>query len=432
MAIYRNHLFFVFFSLVAMFCLPTSSSGQESNGLTILLESCLQNNPELKASYHRWKASESAIVYKTAIADPMVNFRQNIEPVQTRTGEQKQTLTLSQMLPFPGKQKTAIRLHHQLAQNDKLLYEIKLRDLISEIKTSYAELWFLSRSTEITAANAIIIEFLAAEATANTSSASMIPVLRAQSQLAQTANDQINYSELLEAEKARLTALTGLQRLDAKWFAMLPEYKIVANEKELVEQALINRTEIVAAENSQKIAATKRRLAHFDNKPDFTIGYSKNFTGNRPDLGNVYLKDEGIDSYGFFVQMNLPVWGNKNRSRIKEAREKQAEADAQTAAEKDKTRSSFLKLWYNMTNRRRLHQLYSQTILPQAKTAADTAQSTFTTDKSKFSDYLEAMTTVYAVKIAALRAEADYFISASELEKWVGTPFEIHSEENWK
>ncbi|MBU1107997.1 MAG: TolC family protein [Candidatus Riflebacteria bacterium] len=432
MATYRNQLFFALFALFVLFCRPAALFSQESNGLTILLESCLQKNPELSATYHRWKAAESAIIHKTALADPVVNFRQNIEPVQTRTGEQKQTLTISQMLPFPGKQKAAIRLNHQLSQNEKLLYEMKLRDLVSEIKKSYAEIWFLQHATETTEANAKIVEFLAAEATANTSSASMLPVLRAQSQLAQSANDQINYSELLESEKARLIALTGLQTLDSQWFTMLPQHKIASDEKELIEQALVNRTEIAVAENSQKIAATKLRLAHFDNKPDFTIGYSKNYTGNRPDLGNMYLKDEGKDSYGFFVQMNLPVWGSKNRSRTKEAREKQSEADALLTAEKDKTRVSFIKLWYSMANRKRLHQLYSQTILPQAQTAADTAQSTFTADKSKFSDYLEAMTTVYAIKIAALRAEADYFISASELEKWIGTPFEIQSEETLK
>lgn len=426
MAIYRKYLFSAIFVFL---CLLTSLHAEQPNGLAIMLENCLQNNPELRSVFHRWKTTSAAIVYKTALADPVVNFRQNIEPVQTRTGTQDQVLTISQMLPFPGKQAAAIRLNQQMADNERLLYEIKLRDLIVEIKKSYAEIWFLNRAIEVTEANTRIVEFLAGEASANTSSASLLPVLRAQSQLAQAANDQISYTELLESEKARLKALTGLQNLETSWFATLPEFKISDNNEELMELALASRTEIIAAENTKKIAATRRRLAAFENRPDFVVGYSLNKTGDRPDIGNMYLKDEGKDSYGFFVQMNLPIWGEKNRSRIDEARQKQAEADAMLDAEKVKTRASFFKLWYGMTNRRRLHQLYAQTILPQAQNAADTAQSTFTSDKNRFSDYLEAMITVYAVKIAALRAEADYFISASELEKWVGSPFELQSEE---
>ncbi|PKL46394.1 MAG: hypothetical protein CVV42_16535 [Candidatus Riflebacteria bacterium HGW-Riflebacteria-2] len=429
MAIWRNYLIF---TLVTLICLPMALYSQESNGLSILLENCLRNNPELGAAYHRWKATSAAGIHKTDLADPVVNFRQNIEPVQTRTGEQNQMLTISQMLPFPGKQRTAIRLNQQISEGDKLLYEIKLRDTITEIKKSYAEIWFLSKALEVTEANARIVEFLAKEATANTASVALLSVLRAQSQLAQTANDQINYAELLESEKARLIALTGLQTLEPQWFVTLPEFNIPDSSEDLMELALASRSEISAAENSKKIAKTKLRLAGFDNKPDFVIGYSQNITGDRPDLGNVYLKDEGKDSYGFFVQMNLPIWDNKNRNRIREAREKQREANSLVEAEKIRTRASLVKLWFNMTNRHRMHQLYAQTILPQAQNAADTAQSSFTTDKTKFADYLEAMTTAYAIKVAALRAQADYFVSVSELERWIGKPFELQSEENQK
>lgn len=424
---YLNKLFFALFIIC---CLTTTVFGQEGSGLTILLESSLQKNPGLVAAFHRWQAEEAAIIYKTALADPMIEFKQSIMPAQAKTGERDHMLAISQKLPFPGKQKTAIRLNHQLAQNDKLKYEMKLRDLISAIKKSYAEIWFLHRAAAATEANAKVVEFLAAEATTNTAAASLFPVLRAQSQLAQSANDQINYSELLESEKAGLKALTGLKKLETQWFATLPVYKIASNEKKFIEQALMNRTEIAAAKNSQKIATTKLRLAHFDNKPDFTIGYSRNVSGRHPDIINAVLKGNDANAYEFFVQMNLPIWGYKNRSRIKEAREKQAEADSLLIAEKDNTRASFIKLWYSMANRKRLHQLYSQTILPQAQAAVDTAQSAFATDKSKFSDYLEAVTTVNAIRIAAWRAEADYFISASELEKWIGTPFEFKSEEN--
>lgn len=402
------------------------------SGLTIMLENCIEKNPELRASYHNWKAADSAILYKTAIADPTVNFRHNFEPVQTRTGEQNQVLTISQMLPFPGKQKTSIRLHKQMSQIDKLHYEIKFRDIITEIKKSYAEVWFLLQAIKSAEANARLIELMAKEGISNSSSSSLMPILKAQSQLAQSANDLITYSELLEAEKEKLKALALVEELPEEWFVELPFHKIPENNDELLDQALKNRIEIQVARKSKDISLTRVRLAALENKPDIILGFSQSFTGNRPDLNNVYLKGEGTDPVGVFVQFNLPVWGNKNRSRINEAREKKAEATATLASIKDKTRASFFKLWFNLTNRKRLYQVYGQTILPQAQNAMISAQGLFQKDKTRFADYLEAAATAYAIKIASSRAQADYFISVSELERMIGVPFSLQNEDNPK
>lgn len=303
----------ILFLLVALivFCSAFVASAQEQNGLTILLESCIEKNPELRAAYHNWKAADSAIIYKTAIPDPIVNFRHNIEPVQTRTGEQNQVLTISQMLPFPGKQKTAIRLNHQMSQVDKLRYEIKFRDIITEIKKSYAEVWFLHQAIKSAEANARLVEFLADESTSNLPSSSLMPILKAQSQLAQAANDLITYYELLETEKEKLKALTLVEELPEELFVEIPTLKIPEKNDELLAQALKNRIEIKVAQKSKEISSTRVKLAALENKPDFVLGFSQAFTGSRPDLNNVYLKGEGMDPVGVFVQLNLPIWGGR-------------------------------------------------------------------------------------------------------------------------
>lgn len=413
----------IVFMLVAVMvcCAFFTARAQEKSGLTILLESCIENNPELRAAYHNWRAAEAAITHKTALADPIVNFKRNLDPPKTKAGEQNHKLTISQMLPFPGKQKTAIRLNHQMSQVDKLNYEIKFRDIITEIKKSYAEVWFLQRAIKSAEANAKLVELLANESTANLPSSSLMPVLQAQSQLAQAANDLITYSELLETEKEKLKALTLVEELPAEWFVEIPALKIPEKNDELLEQALKNRIEIKVAQKTKDISSTRVKLAAFENKPDFMLGVSKALTSNKSDPNNV-AHSGGMDPTEIFVELNLPIWGSKNRSRINEAREKRAQANSALAAEENNTRATFFKLWFNMTNRQRLYQLYNQTILPQAQSAMITAQGIFQTDKARFADYLEATTTAYAIKIAAARAEADYFISASELERWVGVP----------
>jgi hypothetical protein len=63
MAIYRNYLIL---TLAALLCLPMTLCSQETNGLSLLLENSLQNNPELGAAYHRWKATSAAVIHKAA------------------------------------------------------------------------------------------------------------------------------------------------------------------------------------------------------------------------------------------------------------------------------------------------------------------------------------------------------------------------------
>lgn len=398
---------------------------ESANALKLLIESGLNKNPELREAYHRWQAKRAATIHKTALADPVVNFRHNLEPIQTRTGEQNQVLTISQMLPFPGKQKTAIRLNHRVSELERILYDIKLRDLILSIKKSYAEIYFLRKAVEISQTYKNLIELINDEVLANQNSSTLVSVLKAQSQLAQNANDLITYSELLQSEKAGLRALTGLEELPDEWFSQLPLPVIPATQTELLEEALKNRLEIKLEIARNKVSESKLRLAKFENRPDFTVGFSQALTGSRPDLNGVNLKGEGTDAIGVFVQLNLPIWQNKNRSRIQEARHEKSATESRLQAKNDDTRAGFSELWFKMANRARLHQIYQETILPQAMEAAETTHSLYLLDRTKFADYLEASNNFNSLQIAACRAEADLFISATEIERYTNSPLRL-------
>jgi outer membrane protein TolC len=394
-----------------------------TSSLQFLYTISLQQNPELKAAYHRWQSMRSAIIHKTAIADPVVNFRHNIEPIQTRTGEQNQVLTISQKLPFPGKQRKQIRLGHQEAEGLRISYDIKLRNLITDIKTTYGQIWFLLNAIEISQAQQKLLETIIGQQAANNSSKSLLPVLKAQSQQAQNANDLITYSELLASQKAHMTALTGKSDLPDSLFAELPALFPPAEKEPLLEETLQRSLEIQAARNQEKLAQSRLSLANYQNKPDFVVGFSRAFTGSRPDLGSTYLQGEGTDAVGVFVQMNLPVWQKKNRSRINEARHAQQAAQAKRQAQQDNVKARFTELWFKLANRQRLTKIYKETILPQAKAAQESAYSTYLNDKTRFADYLETINTFYALKLAATRAELDFFSSATELEKFSETAF---------
>lgn len=420
-------IIFCLFLLMPPFAL---AENQTQNGLQHLIESCLKNNPELKAAYHKYKAGKGAVIYKTALTDPMVNFKHNLEPIQTRTGEQDQVLTISQKFPWPGKQSAAIKLEKQRTAIDRIQYDIKLRNLITSIKSDYAEIWFLNRAIETTEKQNKLLEKLADQMNSNQIDPTLMPVLKAQSQMAQAANDLINYSEMLQTRVDSLKSLSGLEEIKPEWFAMLPDLLIPEEKNSLLKHSLEQKLEVQKAVLHNKIAKTGIRVAHFANRPDFTIGYSRAFTGDRPDIVGAGPAGEGKDPYGVFVQMNLPIWQDKNRSRINEAKEKELETKKTIESIKDQTRANFTKLWFKLKNKDRISQIYQQTILPQARAAFESAGSVYFNSTNGFSDYLETANTYYAISIAAWRAQADFYISAAEIESFTGFPFEVKKQED--
>lgn len=421
----HRNIAFIVLGMILCCCNIVGATDFPNFELKALLESALKQNPDLKATYHRWQASRAAIIHKTALPDPQVNFRHNIEPVQTRTGEQNQVLTISQMLPFPGKQTAAITLNRHMAELQKIQYEISLRNLISEIKKTYAETVFLTAAVRLTRQQQQLVESINNHITANQEESVLLPTLRAQSQLAQSTNDLIRFSELLSINKAKLKALSGLETLSEIQFEKLPDHQVVESENSLLEMTIKNRLEVLAAKTGQRAAETSFRLARFENLPDFTLGFSQSFTGSRPDLNGANLKGEGTDALGVYMQINLPIWQKKKQSRMREAGHKKLEAKARLSAEVENAKAKFSELWFNLANRRRLVQIYRQTIVPQAKQALDSATSIYLNDQSKFADYLESANTFFSLQIAAYRAEADLFISATDLESFSSHTFEL-------
>jgi outer membrane protein TolC len=426
----RGKLNKIFLCFVFLLPILAGAEKQPQNSLQLLIESCLKSNPELRAAYHRYKAKKAAVIHKTALADPMVNFRHNFEPVQTRTGEQKQVFTISQKLPWPGKQSAAIKLETQRSAIDKIKYDIKLRNLITSIKATYAEIWFLNRAIATTRKQNQLLDKLADRINAGQTDPTLMPVLKAQSQMAQAANDLINYSEMLKTQMALLKSLSGLEKINPEWFTQLPDVVIPGDKNELLNKALEQKLEVQKAALKNKIARTRIKVAHFANKPDFTIGYSRAFTGDRPDLTGAGPAKEGKDPVGVFVQMNLPIWQNKNRSRVSESKEQELESRKSVESVKDKTRANFTRLWFQLKNKNRIEQIYQQTVLPQAKIAFESAGSIYLNSKNGFSDYLETANTYYAISIAAWRAQADLYISATEVESFTGIPFQIKKQEH--
>jgi outer membrane protein TolC len=408
-----------------LLCISVAYANEpKSLALKEIIEKTFTTNSRLKASYHRWQAGQEAVIKKAALKDPVVTYTLFTEPIQTRTGKQTEAFSLRQQLPFPGKQKARLRLFRRQAKVLKNQYDIQLRNLVVQIKKIYADIWFLFKAIEVAKANSKTVSMIAnyANSASNESGASVISVLRAQSQLAQVENDLLNFSELLQTKLAWLDAISGISSKKITATSILPEIFIPEKISILEKLAIEHRQELQLLAEEIRVSKARLQLANFENKPDFTIGYNLAKIGRRPDLAPGILKNEGKDVHAIVFSMNLPIWGDKNRSRINEARQLKLVAENN---EKDLiriTKAEVHELFYSLKNQKRLVEIYSKTVIPQARLAIESAEAEINRGQQKATEMLEAQSVFYSMQLALFKAKADLFKTAAELEKVIGIP----------
>ncbi len=411
---------FILFSSAGWSSEITSCESSNETTLKQLIEGTIENNPELKEAWHTWRAKRSDIISDSALKDPMVTFSKSQEPTQTRTGKLKGTFSISQTLPFPGKQKTKIRSLNIAANAKYVEYEIRVRNTIIQVKKLFAEMWFLQNAIELSQKSVELISKMATMSLADskTSPSDKIAILKAQSQLAQVGNDQLVFQERLEVKKAWLKALTGLE---VKKIAALPEFSFNPEIAELAEKALHERQEIKKLKLLSEKARAMKRLANLEGKPDFTVGYTEGRIGQRPDLSGIDIPGEGKNTRTFFLSMNLPIWRTKNRAKNQKANQDFLAAKSRLESLKRNTEAEIKEAVFKYKNLVRMNQLYKETIVPQAKKAIDEVETEYhSSNVSSIAQYLDAQILFYATNMAWLKNITDSFIALADLEKKLG------------
>ena len=113
-------------------------------GLAALLREAFAENPGAAAARASWLAALQEHPQATALPDPMFQYMRE---------ENGYELMLSQMFPARGMLRIKGSMADARAEMARLNYEMTVRDLVTDMRTSYAELQYLDRAIELTTQN---------------------------------------------------------------------------------------------------------------------------------------------------------------------------------------------------------------------------------------------------------------------------------------
>ena len=379
------------------------------------------NNPSVREAREAWRETVEQYRITTGYPDPELKFTYFPEPIETRLGPQDWIASLNQKIPFPGKLSQAGKVIEADARVAHIRLDRTVKGIMASVRRSFYELLYIRTAKRVVAENRRLLEHLrkVGETAYAKDRASLMDMVKAQSQLGQIRYDGILLAELEQTEKTRLNGILN-RAPDAKIGKLLEaEFQpIVFDLKGLYRLAEANQEDLRIARALVDRADARNELARFENLPDFNVGISYSSIGE-PDIP-VQPKDSGRDAFGFQVGVTIPLWFDKNRGRVARAEAGIRKAKAAEEAVVTDIRTRVHDLFFRLNNARRLVTLYRDDLLPQAVNAMEIAETWYREGQASFSDFVETQAVYYNFQLALARASADYGKVLASLEQLVG------------
>ena len=409
-----------FFILIGFLIFSGNASGQEKENiaLSLLIEKALKQNPQIEVAKYRYEASKARIPQASSLEDPQFEYKYDkinasMDAVMESKTAPMRTFAISQEIPFP----TKLILRAQIATKESQMayqeYKEKEKEIISQVKTLYAELAFIYKSIDITKENKAFLEQLAKTAANQYSAgkAKQEDALKAQLEIAKMESELIMLEQKRQITQAKINVLLNQEpsaELGEPELIEIKYYKF--NLEDLNKLARDNRPELKAFGFALERARKTYSFAKQGFLPDFMIKYER------------MERDNELKNWAGMVGVSLPIWfWQKQNFNVKEMRK---ELKAMEAEFKDRENMTLLEVkeaFSELEALKKLAILYKTTYVPQAEQLLKTSSSSYEANQVDFLNLLDSERMVLEFKLDYFKTIIDLEISLAELERAVGT-----------
>ncbi|MFH1320478.1 MAG: TolC family protein [Bacteroidota bacterium] len=377
------------------------------NVLDEYLKTAAENNPHLKSLFSQYMAALEKVPQVGALPDPQLTFGIFIQPVETRLGAQRASLSLSQMFPWFGTLNAQEQVAAEMAKARFEVFEDAKYELFFNIKSTYYNLYVLNKAIHITNETLDLLSSFKVLATIKfeAGKAGMVDVLRIEMDIEEMGN-QLAYlkdSELpLLAQFDQLLNIKKEQEIffpDTLWLDSIDLDKMAVYDSIIAQNPKLQKLEHESLSWDNKIDVA-RKLG----MPSFTVGMNYINISERTDME---LSGNGKDAIILpQVGVKIPLYRNKYNAMIKEA-SLQKEA---VQFEKENT-SNQLETWFEKGYRdyldgKRRVELYHQ-LLGLANQALDILVVDYTVAEKDFEEVLRMQKKVLKYRLELEKARTD-------------------------
>jgi outer membrane protein TolC len=390
--------------------------------LAALVAELERNSPEIKATRRDVDMRVARVAPAGAPPDPTFSFgymggllRPPLFPSASAPGSFRQ-FGISQEIPYPGKLGLKSRVAATEVEVERWNSESTRTRLIADLKSAYVEYQYLSRSLDVLQRNKERLEQVRqiAEARFSVGQGIQQDVLKAQLEISLILERQAFFEQQREALRAQINGLlfrapdTPLESTLA--FEVTPLTAPIEELRALVRQnyPALKRDERVIDRGQQALSLARREVL-----PDFGINVtSQKFVGDMPWM------------YGVDVMVKVPLfWQRKQRPMIAEAAASLESGRQMRDATASMASAQVTEQYLAGTTSRRLADLYSDSVLPQARLSLESALASYQVGRVDFLTLLTNFVTVLSYEINYEEQNARYLQALARLEPLTGVRF---------
>jgi len=387
---------------------PPSHTGTIT-ALSDLLAEAEKNNPQIEVARQSWQAAKQVPTQVSTLPDPQFNLQHvsvgSPRPFAGYTNSDFAYLGLgvSQDIPYPGK----LRLKGEIAKREADVSQQQIesvrRAVLSELKASYFQLAYLSKTLSILEQNGELLKQVeqAADARYRSGKGSQQDLLQAQLQKTKLLREiAMHHLEVGKLEAQLKQLLNRPQDSPDIEPTDLVETPLVQTYAELLGAAQVQNPEIVAAKKMIEKQSLQVDLARKDFYPDFNVQYMWQRTD--PTQFRAY--------YMLSVGVRVPIYrGRKQRPELAQAEAEKLRAGSELQVQSQQIAAE-LRAQYVLAQRTsELLKIHREGLSPQSRSEFQAALAAYQSNKQEFQALLTAFLDV-------LRFDEEYWQNLSEYE----------------
>ena len=400
-------------------------------GLADLLNYAYLSSPAITASKKSWQAFIENYRAGKSYPDPQLAAAFFPRPIETRLGPQDWSLTLSQVIPFPGTLSQKARVLEADVTISRLKVDKTVKTIVTEVSLAFYELVYIQKAMAVAQANLDLNHQLLqiSENAYADDKALFYDVSKARAQTAQIQYDILLLQELEKTQKTTINTLLNRPPTAPLGHAAgtLPQ-TVVYTLDEVYALAMLHQEDIRMAEAQVHKSEQAVQLTRLQTLPSFRLGLFYAGIGD-PDVPHP-PPDAGDDAVGVQFGMNIPLWSGKNKSRTAQALAEKQKAQAEKTDTANRITAGISRLWFKLENAERLITLYEKDLIPQAVSSVQTAETWFKQGQGSFADFLEIQAAAYNFQLSLERAKADYAKTLVLLEQAAGAVLDARTGQN--
>lgn len=390
----------------------------ETVTLDYLLHEACNKNPEILSTKKSFESASARIPQAGALSNPSIEYEYDKMTADRQlSGDPMKTWGISQEIPFPTKLYYRAKIASKLAKMAYENYKTKERKVVSEVKNTFAELYLIHKSIEISKESKALLEQMSATATTRYSAGqgTQSDVLKAHVEIAKIENELIMLEQKRQTTEARLNILINSP----------PDKELgVPVSEELVStQEPIDNFYNIAKENSPELRAYRYaiqrgkaayELSIHEFMPDFMFQYKRMVMDGRLDSEN----------WAAMVGVTVPLWFfQKEAFGVKEMKAELEMLEADYVMKENEILYQIKDAHSRLEANRKLIELYETSFIPQADETFKASLKGYESGSGDFITLLDSQRMLIEFKLDHYKAIVDLRIAFADLERVCGKDF---------